>query len=196
MSAALVSIIGAPAAGKTTLAEGLSRTLGAKLLREDYAGNPFLAESYQGRPEAQLPAQLYFLMSRVGQLSISSWPAEGVVVSDYGFCQDGIYAAHRLGEDDLRLYQRVAKRCAGLVQPPRVMIYLKASAKTLLERIHLRGRSFEASMTPEFLQSMQQAYDAAADAVKCPVLRIDGDQRDLRRREALDELVERVKEHL
>ena len=68
MSAALISIIGPPAVGKTTLAALLAAKLPAELIREDYAGNPFLADSYAGSEQARLPGQLYFLLSRVGQL--------------------------------------------------------------------------------------------------------------------------------
>ena len=45
MAATLISIIGPPASGKTTLAESLCADLEAELVREDYAGNAFLADS-------------------------------------------------------------------------------------------------------------------------------------------------------
>ena len=118
MSAKLISIIGPPAVGKTTLACCLADDMPASLIREDYQGNPFLVESYLGSPEACLPAQIHFLMSRVGQLALAAWPAEGLVVSDYGFCQDHIYAAAKLSADELRLYDRLARRLGRLADSP------------------------------------------------------------------------------
>ena len=118
MPAKLVSLIGPPAAGKTTLAEALAAEAGARLVREDYAGNPFLASSYVGPDSARLPSQLYFLLSRVAQLSRSGWDAAGLIVSDYGFCQDDVFARLRLDDGDYRAYRQVLARCEPLVQPP------------------------------------------------------------------------------
>lgn len=196
MSAKLVSIIGPPAAGKTTLAEFLAEELPAGLIREDYAGNPFLADSYVGPEAAKLPGQLYFLLSRVKQLSESAWPAEGTFVSDYGFCQDRIYAERKLGRDDLRLYDRVARRVEGLVHPPDLLIALDASERTLLARIAGRGRDFERAMDAAFLADMRKAYRAAADGAAAPVLRVDGDRRDLRDAAVRAELAERIRTEL
>lgn len=180
MPAKLISIIGPPASGKTTLAEALVAELPATLIREDYAGNPFLAESYLGRSEARLPGQLYFLVSRVGQLASSNWPGAGLYVSDYGFCQDRIYARARLSADDFRLYDRVARRLEGLVRPADLLLALDAAEATLLERIARRGREFERVMDQEFLASMRAAYNEASRRASCPVIRLDCDEIDLR----------------
>ncbi len=196
MTATLISIIGPPAAGKTTLAEWLAEALPAKLIREDYAGNPFLADSYAGQEQAQLPGQLYFLMSRVEQLAISSWPESGVFVSDYGFCQDRIYARARLSEDDFRLYSRVAKRLEGLVHPPDIVIHLDASEDALLERIARRGRDFEKAMTREFLAAMRDEYNKFEAQAGCPIIAIDTEQTNMmddpKRRAVLAELVQKI----
>jgi deoxyadenosine/deoxycytidine kinase len=180
VSAALVSIIGPPAVGKTTLAEHLADELPARLLREDYEGNPFLAESYLGRAEARLPAQLYYLMSRTSQLSRLGWPAEGLAVSDYGFCQDRVFARQRLDAAELAVYEQVAARMASLVQPPDVLICLDASEATLLARIARRGRAFETAMTGDFLAAMRRAYGAEARAASCAVIEVDCDRVDVR----------------
>ena len=180
MSAKLISVIGPPAVGKTTLAELLAEELPAELVREDYAGNPFLAESYAGSPEARLPAQLHYLMGRVTQLAASTWPQAGVMVSDYGFCQDRIFAEARLGPDDLRLYDRVARRVSGLVHAPEMIVHLDASEATLLQRIADRARAFERAINTEFLAAMRAAYNAPAAAEACAIIRVDCDRQDVR----------------
>jgi deoxyadenosine/deoxycytidine kinase len=196
MAASLLSIIGPPAAGKTTLAQSLCADLGATLILEDYAGNPFLADSYVGKAETRLPGQLYFLMSRVGQLSIASWPASGLVVSDYGFCQDRIYAKARLMADEFHLYQRLATRLEGLVHRPQIVIHLDASEATLLNRIAARGRNFETVMDAAFLSAMRESYKALVGKLGCAVLDIDCDKVDLRQPQTRAGIVERVRELL
>lgn len=180
MSWVLVSLIGPPAAGKTTLADRLAEDLSAKCLHEDYAGNPFLSESYVGSADARLPGQLYFLMSRAGQLSRSAMAPGQVVVSDYGFCQDAIYAAARLDGPDLAMYQAVARRVELLVQPPSLLIRLDAPADILIKRIAERGRRYETAMTAQFLDELRSRYVEICSRASCPVITIDTQAVDVR----------------
>jgi deoxyguanosine kinase len=194
MAATLISIIGPPASGKTTLAESLCAQLAAEMVREDYAGNPFLADSYLGKEEARLPGQLYFLVSRAGQLSRASWPARGVRVSDYGFCQDRIFAQLKLGADELAIYEPLRARLENLVHPPDLLIRLTASPRVLLGRIAARGRGFERVMTAEFLETIDGLYARAAAEAKCEVLAVDTGQTDFRADSNVRELANTVRQ--
>ena len=181
MSAKLISIIGPPASGKTTAARLLAEVLDAKLVLEDFEGNPFLAESYVGNDEACLPAQLYYLMSRVSQLSLLAWPGEGVVVSDYGLCQDHLYARAKLNAGDLALYEQVAARLTPLVKPPDVVVHVDCSPRLMRRRIEGRGRDFERVFTEDFLREMRDAHREAVGGLSCEVVSVDGDCYDWRR---------------
>ncbi|MDP6637309.1 MAG: deoxynucleoside kinase [Phycisphaerae bacterium] len=196
MSAPLISIIGAPAVGKTTLAVGLAEEMCGRLICEDFEGNPFLADSYLHDREACLPAQLFFLLSRVKQLSLASWPDDGLVISDYGFCQDRIYAAAKLTEDEMSLYRRVAKRVEGLVRPASVIVHLDAPEAVLESRIAARGREYEKAMTPEFLEQMRMAYNDIDQTSGCPVIRVDTNASDVRDAEVRNELIARIRSTL
>jgi deoxyguanosine kinase len=192
MSAPLISVIGPPAAGKTTLAQSLTEALEAKLLREDFEGNPFLSDSYTGNAAAALPAQIYYLLSRVAQLNCAHWPETGVVVSDYGLCQDRIYACEKLSVDELAIYTTLAGRLAEQTVTPSVIIHLDASVETLLARIAARGRGFEQGMDEAFLSRMRLAYNDIEEHCSCPVVRVDTDETDvlsdLARQAILDEI--------
>jgi deoxyguanosine kinase len=192
----LVSIIGPPASGKTTLAEHLAEKLPAALVREDYAGNPFLAESYVGSPRMRLCGQLYFLMSRVKQLAREAFGRGSLVVSDYAFCQDAVYADLRLDERDLEVYRIIASRVGGLVQPPRLIVHLDAGEDALLARICARGRQYESAMTRRFLADMRGVYARICAEAPCPVVTIDTESLDLRGQDGRDRIVQAVKEKL
>lgn len=196
MAARLISVIGAPASGKTTLAEHLAAELPAGFLREDFQGNPFLKASYTGPPEARLPAQLHYLLSRINQLAKAHWPKEGLLVSDYGFCQDRLYACQRLGGDDLAVYDQVYARLAPLVHQPDLLIHLDGPEPVLLDRIIRRGRDFEQVMTRDFLSAMREAYNESIRSAPCPVLKVDCNRQDLREPAARARLIEEIRRRL
>lgn len=196
MSAILVSIIGPPAVGKTTLAGLLCEDMSATLIREDWEGNPFLAASYAGDASTRLPGQMHFLMSRVRQLAATTWPDDGLFVSDYGFCQDRIYARQRLGREEFEAYDAVARRLARVVQPPDVLIHLDAPEEMLLARLAARGRDFERVMDEEFVSAMRAEYVKAALEALCPVIEFDCEAEDFREADVRAGLVERIRKEV
>ena len=196
MAAALISIIGPPAAGKTTMAHWRAEALPARPILEDYAGNPFLPGSYLGRQELALPAQLYFLFSRVSQLNREAWPEQGAAVSDYGFCQDAVYAERNLRGEDMVVYRRLAASAAAAVKQPDLLVHLDAGEQMLLERIARRGREDERAFTADFLAGMRQAYRDVAASAGCPVLPVDAGKMDLLAEDARARLLRGVREAL
>ncbi len=196
MSAKLISIIGPPGCGKTTLAEYLCQELPAEMIREDYAGNPFLAESFSGTLDMRLASQLYFLMSRARQLSQAIWPDDGICVSDYGFCQDGIYAELLLNDQNLQAYHRVACYVPPLVHSPELLICLDAKAETLRERIAERGREFETALTTSWLENMRAEYTTVPAWAECPVITVDTEAMDLRNAEHRAKLLAVIRQRI
>lgn len=196
MSAKLISIIGPPASGKTALAHTLCDALAGTIIQEDFAGNPFLADSYTGDGAARLPGQIYFLMSRVRQLSRLSWPSSGLCVSDYGFCQDRIFAQLKLSSAELAVYEPLRAHLEALVHPPDLMIHLEAPPAVLIARIESRGRSFERVMDSEFLTSISAHCCRAAGEAACKVISVDTNRVDLRRHEGRNLLLAEVKNTL
>ena len=196
MAAALISIIGPPASGKTTVAHWLAEALPGRLILEDYAGNPFLPGSYQGREELALPAQLYFLFSRVSQLNLQAWPGQGVAVSDYGFCQDAVYAEAKLRGEDMATYRRLAESAAAAVKPPDLLVHLDVDEQALLERISRRGREYEKAITVGFLAGMRQAYRGVASSARCRVLPVDAAETDLLSEDARAGLLREIRKAL
>jgi deoxyadenosine/deoxycytidine kinase len=196
VSAKLISIIGPAAAGKTTLANYLGGELPASVLHEDYAGNPFLAEAFTGFEEMALPSQLYFLVTRCKQLSVATWPAEGTVVTDYGFCQDRLYAEIKLTDDDRLFYEHVTRQIEYLVQQPSVIIHLDAPVELLMERITDRGRVFEADYSEKFLQRVRDAHFDIPLPGRCERIVVNCAETDLRDPAERVKLIRTLREYL
>jgi deoxyadenosine/deoxycytidine kinase len=147
--------------GKSSLAEILAENLGARLVREDPGGNPFLASFYRDPRRYALSAQLFFLLQRYGQqadLAQGSLFERGGLVADYLFAKDRLFAALTLSPDELALYDRVFQALRPRVVAPDLVVYLQARAEVLLERVEKRGRPEEKPIRREYLREVAKAY--------------------------------------
>ena len=146
--------------GKTTLVEKLcERFEGVKLLED--VGNPFLADFYQDRPNTAFQTQLYFLLSRYKQQQevYQRGLFDKLVLADYTFEKDRIFAYLNLTDEELSLYDKLYKLLEPQVRRPDLVLYLVADVDTCLERIKRRQRSFERNMSAEYLSELIDAYN-------------------------------------
>ncbi len=171
----------------------LCQDLPGRFIREDWDHNPYLADSYSGQASTRLPSQVFFLQSRARQLAAETWPQDGTFVSDYGFCQDRIFARQRLDDADFRTYESLAASVAQAVHAPDVIVHLDAGVDTLLERIRLRARDFESVMDEAFLAAMRQEYCRVVAGARCPVVAVDAGAEDFRQPAVRRTLVARVR---
>lgn len=147
--------------GKTSLVKLLAVRTGARVNLEVVEENPFLARFYQDRAALAFQTQIFFLLSRFRQQQALAQPElfSDLLVSDYLFAKDRIFANLNLADDELALYNQLAGILEDRVLQPDLVIYLQASTGLLLERIRQRGRSFERSMDAEYIESLNRAYN-------------------------------------
>ncbi|MCJ7776844.1 MAG: 2-amino-4-hydroxy-6-hydroxymethyldihydropteridine diphosphokinase, partial [Sedimentisphaerales bacterium] len=167
----LISIAGNIGAGKTTLTKGLAASLSCKAIFEAYDTNPFLPLVYAGNRDLALDSQLYFLTSRVEQLNPALLDKEGLVVTDYIFQKEQIYANLLLSAEQLVLYQKIYSQLSPVVAAPAAVIYLTDSPKKCLERIRRRNRPYEQQIQTGFLEDISAGYkELIADWKLSPVI--------------------------
>ena len=190
----LVSIAGIIGVGKTTLAKNLSNQLGCKLLLEPYDTNPFLPDVYAGKKELALDSQLYFLTSRISQLNRNALAPGQIVITDYVFDKERIYANRLLNAQQLDLYDKIYQPTRAEVTQPTLVIYLRDSLQICLERIHQRGRSYEQKIELQFLEALNSDYEQLFTEWRaCPVIRISMSQFDCSRDGDIEHLINQIK---
>ncbi|MBN2171091.1 MAG: deoxynucleoside kinase [Candidatus Krumholzibacteriota bacterium] len=182
--------------GKTSLARLLAERLGARLSLEEVEENPFLKHFYADPARYAFQTQIFFLLSRFRQQTelLQGELFQRLLVSDYHFAKDRIFANITLGDEELALYDLVAGALAPRVPTPDLVIYLQASLETLLERIGRRGRPMERDLKPSYLETLTEAYNHFFFHYQgSPLLVVNTDRMDfVRRPEHLDDLVRRV----
>ncbi len=187
----LISVAGVIGCGKTTLATGLVKSLGSKLLREAYDKNPYLARVYDGQKELALDSQLFFLKSRVEQIGRGELTPGMIAVTDYVFDKEIIYARLTLNNEQYDRYMAEYRSAAGKVVEPSLVIYLSTEPEKCLERIRCRNRPYEQKIELSTLEHLYEEYEKMfADWRKSPVITPEPYEFDSRKDEDITKLAE------
>jgi len=155
-----IAVEGPIGSGKTSLARRLAARLGADLLLEQPADNPFLARFYQDMARYALPTQLFFLFQRARQLEPLAQPDMfgRATVADFLLDKDPLFARITLSGDELALYQRIYDSLKLRSPVPDLVIYLQAQPQVLIERVRRRAAEFERGIGEEYLALLAEGY--------------------------------------
>jgi deoxyadenosine/deoxycytidine kinase len=156
-----ITIEGNIGAGKTTLAHLLSKHYNARLILEEFAENPFLPKFYENRQQYAFPLELFFMAERYKQLKEllqTKDMFQHLTISDYLFTKCLLFAKVNLPEQEYLLYQKLFDIINPQLIQPDLLIFLHAPVNKLKENIKKRNRSYEQSIDPDYLFSLQEIY--------------------------------------
>jgi deoxyadenosine/deoxycytidine kinase len=159
-----IAICGNIGSGKTTLAQKLGKHYGWEALIEAVDDNPYLRDFYEDMPRWAFHVQIYFLNSRFRQVNEIRLNQK-TTVQDRTIYEDAyIFAAnlHKSGfitERDYQSYLDIFNSMISFVQPPDLLIYLKADIPKLVSQIEKRGRDYEYAIRIDYLKNLNQHYE-------------------------------------
>lgn len=194
----MLAIEGAIGVGKTSLAKKIAERLDARLVQEEFEENPFLADFYRNSEAYAFQTQLWFLLSRyrqqqdLKQLDLFA----PLMVTDYMFMKDRLFASLTLSDKEMALYDRISGLLEGDIVAPDLVLYLQADTDRLMENIRKRGRTYEMRMEWQYLDSLNQLYNEYFFRFdKSPLLIINTNDIDfVANPDDLDEIIKFIRE--
>jgi deoxyadenosine/deoxycytidine kinase len=159
-----IAIAGNIGSGKTTLSGLLAKNYGWQAHYEDVDTNPYLSSFYEDMQRWSFNLQIYFLNSRFRQI-VDIRKSGKNVIQDRTIYEDAFIFAPNLHDMNLMTtrdfdnYKSLFELMTSFLQPPDLLIYLRAEVPTLVRNIQKRGREYEASIRLDYLKSLSERYE-------------------------------------
>ena len=180
-----IAVEGCIGAGKTTIARLASDVLDISIELEEADKHPFLEDFYLNPTETALQTELIFVLMHYHQISWSIAKRQRPVISDFTLAKDLLFAQINLFGDDLKVFKDLYQHLTDLLDPPTLLVSLRATDDLLWHRVKLRDHPFERSMPKEYLQRVNAEYANIVKVCKAErVLILDSDYFDFVNNEA------------
>jgi deoxyadenosine/deoxycytidine kinase len=159
-----IAIAGNIGSGKTTLSGLLAKNFGWQPHYEDVDTNPYLPSFYEDMQRWSFNLQIYFLNSRFRQIvdirkSGKNVIQDRTIYEDAHIFAPNLHTMNLMTTRDYDNYQSLFELMSSFIQPPDLLIYLRADVPTLVRNIQKRGRDYEASIRLDYLKSLNERYE-------------------------------------
>jgi len=179
-----VAIAGNIGAGKTTLTKLIAKHYNWKAEYEDVIENPFLEDFYEDMKRWSFNLQIYFLNSRFRQI-LQIRESNLDIIQDRTIYEDAFIFApnlHAMGlmsNRDYENYSSLFNLMESVTESPDLLIYLRSTVPNLVKQIQKRGREYENSISIDYLNKLNERYEAWIETYnKGKLLIIDVDELD------------------
>ena len=159
-----IAVAGNIGAGKTTLTKLLAKHYKWTPQFEDVVDNPYLDDFYNAMERWSFNLQVYFLNSRFRQL-LEIRNSKKSIIQDRTIYEDAYIFARSLhkqgyfGDRDYQNYLTLFESMIKFVQPPDLLIYLRADIGKLVRNIEKRGRTYESKIRIDYLKELNKHYE-------------------------------------
>jgi deoxyadenosine/deoxycytidine kinase len=198
-----IAIAGNIGSGKTTLTKLLAKHFGWEPHYEDVDTNPYLNGFYEDMQRWSFNLQIYFLNSRFRQV-IEIRKSGKTVIQDRTIYEDAfifapnLHSMNLMSTRDFENYSSLFNLMSSFIQPPDLLIYLRASVPTMVQQIQKRGREYESSIRLDYLKGLNERYEEWISNYKLgKLLIVDVDNLNIEENpEHLGQVIERINAEL
>lgn len=198
-----VAVAGNIGVGKSTLVERLASKLGWDPFYEPAGENPYLADFYEDMRAWAFQSQVFFLTRRLqAHRQLVDHPTSALqdrtVYEDAEVFAANLHQRGLMDQRDYDTYRELYDVLTVLLPAPDLVVYLRASVNTLMDRIALRGRDYEKHIEMDYLARLNELYEAWIERFSlCPVLTVPADDLNFATNDThLDLIRSKIKERL
>lgn len=198
-----VAVAGNIGVGKSSLVELLSARLGWEPFYEPVGENPYLADFYTDMRAWSFQSQIFFLSRRLrAHRQLLDHPTSAIqdrsVYEDAEIFAYNLYLQKHMVERDYQTYRELYQVLSQFLPPPDLVVYLRATVDTLVQRIANRGRDYEQQIEREYLARLNSLYESwIENFTLCPVLTVPADDLNYVAYDShLDLIVSKIQEKL
>ena len=159
-----IAVAGNIGSGKTTLTGLLAKHFNWKPHYEEVEHNPYLDSFYEDMRRWSFNIQIYYLHTRTRQL-LDTHKESKNIIQDRTLYEDAyiftpnLHAMGLMNTRDFDNYQHTFELVSSFLQPPDLLIYLRADVPTLIRNIQNRGREYENSIRLDYLTGLNKRYE-------------------------------------
>jgi len=159
-----IAIAGNIGSGKTTLTGLLAKHYDWKAHYENADNNPYLDDFYSDMQHWSFNLQIYFLNERFGQIqeirkSGLTVVQDRTIYEDAHIFAENLHSMGLMSMRDYTTYRSLFDKMTSFIQPPDLLIYLRASIPTLVRQIQKRGRAYESGIRLDYLKKLNERYE-------------------------------------
>ncbi len=198
-----VGLAGNIGVGKTTFTQMISERLNWTPYFESVDDNPYLQDFYEDMSRWSFNLQIYFLHKRFQSHREMVQSSQGVIqdrtiYEDVEIFARNLFKMGLMDQRDWANYNHLFQVMTSYLRKPDLIVYLKATTDTLLNRIRGRSRDFEKTIDPEYLHSLNIAYNHwVAQMEDIPVMVVETDTFNIfKDEEELNSIIRKMKEIL
>ncbi len=198
-----IAVAGNIGSGKTTLSGLLARHFVWQAHYEEADDNPYLDDFYNDMQRWSFNLQIYFLNTRFNHI-LQIKKSEKTIIQDRTIYEDAYIFApnlHSMGlmsTRDFENYFTLFNLISSLIEPPDLLIYLRASVPTLVKQIEKRGRKYEDNIRLDYLRRLNERYESWIESYNLgKIMIVDVDHNNfIDRAEDLSQVIDKVNAEL
>lgn len=198
-----IAIAGNIGSGKTTLTRLLAKHYNWLPHFEDADDNPYLNDFYDDMQRWSFNLQIYFLNARFNKI-LEIKKAQNTVIQDRTIYEDvyifapNLHSMGLMSSRDFENYYTIYNLISSLIDPPDLILYLRASVPTLVKQIQSRGRKFENTLRLDYLKRLNERYESWVESYKDgKLLIVDVDALDfITKPEDIGSVIDKIDAHI
>ena len=159
-----IAVAGNIGSGKSSLVEFLTSTYDVAPFYEPNDENPYLADFYKEMRQWAFHSQMFFLSNKF-RMHLEADRTAGVVVQDRTIFEDAeifataLHQMRKFDKRDWQTYWEFYQTILNAIQPPDLLIYVRAPMRTLRQRIKHRGRKMEQDIPLAYMKRLENLYE-------------------------------------